>query len=347
MIDYPWTQPTWQRMAAVEGMHHGLLVSGVSGIAKREFAMALAQFLLCAQPKNGVACRQCRQCVLFAAATHPDFHVLITELERRDGRIALAAKYCERYQDSAAREKRANPGRVIAVEQVRLLAERFHTHPHLAARKVALLMPAERMTASAANALLKLLEEPPANSILILVSAHPGYLPATVRSRCLQIVMTPPRAEAAVAWLRTQSGAAMSTEAASAALALAGGGPLDALKLHADGFLPRAAQLADDMAKLASGRLGALELAARFAKQDFTQALEWLHRFCCDLIRQQVTAAPPNPRLGQPAAALPAEAMFALYDKVGRYRKLAGEPLNEQLALDELALALRRLLRGA
>lgn len=340
---YPWTQPAWERTAgAINTLHHGLLLTGVPGIAKREFAVALSQLLLCADPTDHrQPCGQCQNCVLFRAGTHPDFHVLITETEWRDGRVDLLAKYCDRYQDISARDKRANPGKVIPVDQVRLLIERFCTHAHIAARKVALIVPADRMNTNAANALLKLLEEPPDNSILILVSATPGYLPATIRSRCFQIGIPLPADEDATAWLRDH----MSAADAARAIRLSNGGPMDALTMHNDGFLQLQDQFLQGITELAKGKTGALELAARFTQHDFLQVLDWLHRFNCEMIKENSGAAGPNPG-GPNLARLSAENMFTLYDKIGRYRKIARDQLNEQLAMEELVLTLQHVVRG-
>ena len=359
MTNWPWAQPAWERTAgALDTLHHGLLITGVPGIAKREFAIALSQLLLCdSSADNGQGrdsppsphppspCGQCRNCTLFRAGTHPDFHLLTTELEWRDGRVDLIAKYCNRYQDITAREKRANPGRVIPVDQVRLLIERFSTHAHIARRKVVLIVPADRMNTNAANALLKLLEEPPADSVLLLVSATPGYLPATVRSRCFQIGIPIPSDEVAGAWL----GASMPAAEVASALELSNGGPVDALKLYQDGFLPLQEQFLQGITELAGGKTGALELAANFTKHDFLPALDWLHRFSCELIRERCTAGHPrrrHDRIGLDPNRLPAENLFTLYDTIGYYRKIARDQLNEQLAMEELALVLQRVVRA-
>jgi len=341
---WPWAQGAWERiLASFEALHHGLLITGPPGIAKREFALALSQALLCADPAGGGACGRCRNCKLFNAATHPDFHVLITEREWRDGRLPLTAQYCNRYQDISAREKRAKPGQVISVDQVRLLIERFHAHAHTAARKVALLMPADRMNINAANALLKLLEEPPAHSFLILVSAVPGYLPATVRSRCLQIKIPPPDLDTAHAWLRGQMPEAPPEARAEAEKALSNSGPVDVAQMHADGFLLHQGRMLRDTARLANGQVGALELADRWMSHDFPRVLDFLHRLSGDLIKYACGAGGQAP-VELPARPLSPGGLFALYEQVGRYRKIAREPLNEKLAMEVLLLALRAAL---
>lgn len=343
---YPWTQPAWERTAgALDTLHHGLLITGVPGIAKREFAMALGQLLLCgnsADDQRRQPCGQCQNCALFLAGTHPDFHVLATELEWRDGRVDLIAKYCDRYHDIGAREKRANPGKVIPVDQVRLLIERFSTHAHSATRKVALIVPADRMNTNAANALLKLLEEPPANSILMLVSATPGYLPATIRSRCFQIGIPLPTAEAAAAWL----GGHMPAADGLRVLRLSNAGPVEALKMYNDGFLQLQDKFQLGVTELANGKTGALELAGRLKQHDFLQVLDWLHRFSCEMIKEGCgEASDGHGQRGLNPRRLSAEKMFALYDKIGYYRKSAREQLNEQLAMEELMLVLQQVIR--
>ncbi|MDD9875576.1 MAG: hypothetical protein OXU22_08605 [Gammaproteobacteria bacterium] len=342
---WPWAQPAWERtLASLGALHHGLLITGPPGIAKREFALALSQTLLCADPASGRgACGRCRNCKLFNAATHPDFHVLTTEREWRDGRLRLTAEYCNRYQDISAREKRANPGQVISVDQVRLLIERFHAHAHTALRKIALLMPADRMNINAANALLKLLEEPPAHSVLILVSAVPGYLPATIRSRCFQIKIPPPDLDTARAWLCGQMPEAPPEARAEAEKALSSSGPADVLQMHADGFLLHQARLLRDTARLANGQADALELAAQWIRHDFLRVLDFLHRLSGDLIKYACGVGGQAP-LELRSRPLSTGKMFALYEQIGWYRKIAREPLNEQLAMEELLLALRDAL---
>ena len=349
---YPWMQSAWQRTAGaalgdINTLHHGLLISGIPGIAKREFAVALSQLLLCAEPVLAEnfprPCGQCQNCDLFCAGTHPDFHVLTTELEWRDGRIDVLAKYCDRYQDIGARDKRANPSRVIPVDQVRLLIERFYAHAHSATRKVALIVPADRMNTNAANALLKLLEEPPPNSILILVSASPAYLPATIRSRCFQIGIPLPGLDDASAWLGQHIPAAD----VARALNLSNGSPVDALKMYSAGFLPVQDQLLQGISELASGKTSALELAARLKQHDFLHVLDWLHRFTCDMIKEICGISQPGSRPGAlNPTRLSAEKMFTVYDKVGFYRKIARDQLNEQLTLEEITLTLQYAIKG-
>ena len=342
--EYEWLRPLWRRLTDdVDSLHHSLLICGAAGLAKREFAIAFSQWLLCERARvDAPACGECRNCVLFAAATHPDFHVLTTERESSGGRIELIARYSDRYQDAAKREKRANPSSVIPIDEVRLLIDRFATHPHIAARKVAVLVPAERMNVNSANALLKLLEEPPSNAVLMLVTHAPQALPATILSRCMRIEAVAPSASDARDWLAKRAPKA-SDEDLQAALKLSGGAPLGALAAHHAELPPLYRAFLRETAALAAGNRGALDWSGEFAKHDLAQLLIWLHHLSCDLIRAS-TAGAPNPLAPTRAAHWSTDKAFELYDKIGALRKMVNEPFDRRLALDELALALRRVV---
>ena len=236
---------------------------------------------------------------------------------------------------------------------------------------------------------------------MILVSATPGYLPATIRSRCFQIAIPPPHADTARAWLRgrlaeggggggdggdgdgdaggdgdggagddsadaadSAASAASKTAAAKAAKvdfaaidrALANAGPVDVLQMQRDGFLQRHAQLSGDFGRLVAGQAGALELAAQWAKHDFARVLDWMHHLSAALIKTACGLGAGDrgggggsdpgidPRIDLMARPLSPAKLFKLYDQIGHYRKISREPLNEQLAMEELLLALREAL---
>lgn len=172
----PWQEAQWQRVihALAEGrLAHALLLAGPEGVGKRQFGEALAARLLCEVTGTGEACGSCPACRQFAAGNHPD----MIHLEP------------------------AETGKALGVDAVRDLIDRLHlTAGH--GVKVGLIDPADAMTASAGNSVLKTLEEPPSGTYLILASARPGQLPATVRSRCQRIGFAIPSPEEAIAWLR-------------------------------------------------------------------------------------------------------------------------------------------------
>lgn len=301
---HPWQAQTWARVAAQrDRLPHALLLSGVPGLGKRDFAIALAAALLCEAPgPEGTACGGCGACRLVAAASHPDLLALVPEArarERDDPLARHAARFFEPRQDS-----RRKPPEGIVIHQVRALIAACQSHPHSAQRQVAVIEPADLMNANAANSLLKLLEEPPGDTLFLLVSARPGALPATVRSRCTRLVFRPPPAAQALAWLREQDPALDWT----GWLALAGGAPLAARALADPRLAEARGRMLADFLQLALGRGDPVAAAGRWLDSaGITTALDWLQHWVQDLLRLALAGAPPrlaNPDQRDPLAEL-------------------------------------------
>ena len=158
----------------------------------------------------------------------------------------------------------------IGVEQIRELVHAMALTSYEGGGKVAVIEPANAMTVNAANSLLKTLEEPPGDALLILVADRVGTLPATIFSRCQRIDLATPGEGVALAWLdRIQPGAPWSE-----ALRVAGGGPLAALGVLED--LETSASMARDLNALGKGMGSAVEVAARWTKIGPGFVLNWL-----------------------------------------------------------------------
>jgi DNA polymerase III delta' subunit len=191
-------------LAGRERWPHALLLTGREGIGKRVLALEFARALLCeAARADGSACGECAGCRYATAFQHPDLRI-VEPIEIDDDGVATPAPW-------------------ITVPHIRALIEWAALTSHRRIAEVAVIAPAERMNAAAANALLKTLEEPPAGTYLILVSHQPGRLPATVRSRCRVMAAPFPEPGAARAWLARQG-----VGEPDALLAQAGGAPLTA-----------------------------------------------------------------------------------------------------------------------
>ena len=199
-VIYPWLSGHWsffmQRLES-DKLAHALMIEGPAGIGKMPMATAMVAKLLCRENEPR-ACGHCRSCTLFAAGTHPDSF----DLQPEEGK------------------------EVIKVDQVRALIGKLDLTTSISERKVACIHPAEKMNGAAANALLKSLEEPAGNTVLILVSDNPASLPVTICSRCQAISVNQPDSQVVQDWLKNDSGKA--AELVQAALQAAGGSPLRA-----------------------------------------------------------------------------------------------------------------------
>jgi len=310
---------------------HGLLLTGPEGIGKRRLAFEFARALICEDVRDdGGACGVCTACGYVAAGQHPDLRVVEPVDIDEDGT--------------------ATPTAWITVPAIRSLIDWALVTSHRGRAKVAVIAPAERMNAAAANALLKTLEEPPSDTYLILVSHQPGRLPATVRSRCRVLRVTVPDTTAALAWLAGQG-----VGDAERLLAQAGGAPLVALELGDESYqLERAAWLD---ALSAPHKLAPVALAARIdaAPRDLRKArlaavLDWLLGWCGDLALVKAGAAPHrNQDYGESLARIsPAVAqipLFRYHRALMRRQTEIAHPLQPRLVAETLLFDYRELFR--
>lgn len=174
---YPWQNELWQRWQDLQArLPHAILLKGARGIGKLDFAMHMACAMLCDIPlASGLSCNNCPSCHWFELGTHPDFRLIQPD--------ALAEAEEGEERDSGKKK----PSRLISVEQIRSLADFTNLTSHQGKHRIVLIHPAEAMNTSAANALLKTLEEPTAGMLMLLVSDKPQRLLPTIVSRCLSV----------------------------------------------------------------------------------------------------------------------------------------------------------------
>ncbi len=200
-----WLRPAWDQASAHwKSLSHGILITGNSGIGKGHLALELSRLLLCTEPNEHQACGQCDSCQLLKNSVHPDLHVLVPEAQI-DNQPEPIRRHASRYflSEKGASSTR-KPSRVIGVDAVRLLSDSLATKSGQGGRKLSLIVPADRLNSNSMNALLKLLEEPTADTYIILVSARPYRLAATIRSRCIQLECPTPDPQVAGSWLGNQ-----------------------------------------------------------------------------------------------------------------------------------------------
>lgn len=306
MTGLPWHAEHWARLQARrqrDALPHALLLCGAVGLGKRAFAQRFVQGLLCNEPENGDSCGHCRSCLLVAAGTHPDVISLGFGL-RKDG-----------VQRSE-----------IVVDQIRELSARLAMSSQFGGWQVATIDPADAMNPAAANALLKTLEEPSAQTMLILLADAPWRLPQTIRSRCQRIEFQLPATADALAWLQ-----AGHVGDAAAALTAAGGNPGLARAWAQEGALDRRLEVRKDLAALAAGRGQPLEVVKRWLDNEPAQRL-W---FAAQAVADEVKARSAE-GTGPLASAMDVETLGRWYHAVNRTRESLRGPLRGDLLLLEL-----------
>lgn len=337
MKPLPWHQAQLDGLlAARDRLPHALLVHGASGIGKVPFARALAAAVLCEAPAPPGACGSCVSCHWFSQGSHPDYREVLPEAAAEEEEGGAEA------QADGGREKAKSL--VIKIDQVRGVADFMALSTHRAGHRVLLLHPAEALQAASANALLKTLEEPAPNSLIVLVSDRPARLLATLRSRCRRVALPPPPRADALAWLEREGVAD-----AEAALDAAGGAPL----LARDLAQPEEAELRRRiLAELARpGGADALQLAAAVDRARLERAIWWMQTWVHDLVRARLGGEVRHHR-GQ-AGAIRArargadlEALLELDRELARARRLAAHPLNARLVSEHLLMAYNRATSG-
>ena len=311
---HPWNEPLFEGLhGRLERFPHALLIHGVKGTGKLALAERVAQLLLC-ESSGTRPCGRCEGCRWLAAGSHPDFRRIEPE--------ALAKNPVPAAEDAETPAKRVKPSIDIKIEQVRELAGFLNLRSHRGRLRVALVHPAEEMVPSAANALLKGLEEPPPGAVFILVSHRPSQLLPTIRSRCVALAVPIPPRPAALAWLAEQG-----VPNPERWLAYAGGAPLRAAE-----FAARAAVLE---------RL--LQHPVPVGEREELEALaDALQKIAVDRVLAGFGLAPKY-QTGGPAVPRTKVASWLAYAReMGQHRLLCRHPLNPKLFSAEMLAGLPR-----
>lgn len=242
---------------------HAILLYGEAGSGKSDFAQSLSAALLCKQPRhNGEACGQCSACLLIAAQTHPDLSWLKPMPPENS--------------------KSAKPMLNIRIDVIRKLCTKLTSSSQFEGYRIAIIDHADRMLVQGANALLKTLEEPGSQTLIVLVTSQPHRLPITVRSRCQALRFPQPAEPVAIEWLQTQG-----HKSPEMALKYAHGAPLAALNQYQESMEQRECLSKALMAAL-NGE-SSLSYAAKLADLPKDISLAWLLDWVSDLVRLKNT----------------------------------------------------------
>jgi DNA polymerase-3 subunit delta' len=303
------TNPDWfapaqgeVRAAFAAGrLAHGLLIHEDPGAGGHALARWVAQFVNCRAERK--PCGECQDCKWIALNQHPDVTCLSPE------------------EDS----------NYIKVEPVRDLIADLGLTAHGKGYKIAIFAPADALYHSAANSLLKTLEEPPARTLIMLVTSQPSRLLPTVRSRCSRLrVKGPGRADAA-AWLSAAKGAGPWEQA----LAATGLGPFALIDSDAKALAELRAETLGTLDEISKGGLEPPSVAEKWARGDLATRLACVESWVTDRILERagirdVTHLSPGARPSNICR------LFELSDAVRDMRKLALTPINKAMALEAL-----------
>jgi DNA polymerase-3 subunit delta' len=277
---YPWqTAMAHAWLADRDRFAHAWLIQGAEGIGKLHFAMGAAQSLLCETPDQGLACGHCAACLWIAAGNHPDLRRIRPDAIALEEGVDSQTEGNEAPEPTGSTGAKRAPSKEIRIDQIRALESWFNMATHRGGFRVALLYPAQSLNTVSANALLKMLEEPPAHTVFLLVADKPDRLLPTLVSRCRRLPMPTPTPAESLAWLTAQG-----VSSPADWLAAAGGAPLTAQRLAAARESACPAWLESVLQSLATGQTPDVGMVAEsLEKYPAAQWIDVAQRVLVDL----------------------------------------------------------------
>lgn len=307
---YFWQQAPAQRLIEYTQQNrlpHALLLHGTKGLGKLEFATAFAKFLLCTCNED----RKCQSCSLFEAGNHPDY-------------------LCIQPEESA---------KFIKIDQIRLLKSFLAQTKHISMNRVIIIEPCDLLNLAGANALLKCLEEPTPNTMIMLITANTNSLPATLISRCQRLNF--PCVD--IASNQQQLSQFDHTKNFAYALQLASGAPLLARQMLQDGKLEQFEQFAQSLLDLLSGHIDPLSVYRTCEKMNTIDLLQWqllilqdiLYRFY-GAVEESVCESHYLDKLYAHLAHIDIRKCYPLMDKLVESLRNVYLSLNQQMVIESL-----------
>lgn len=319
LTPHPWQQKQWldlQTRIEQGRLPHALMLRGTVGTGKANFAVALAQRLLCEKPVAQAACGRCKACLLIKAGSHPDLQLMAPE----------------------------DTGKAIKVDQVRTVVEFVSKTAQFSGYRVAVICPAEAMNVNASNALLKSLEEPGARMLLILVTHQVSGVLPTIRSRCQVVDFPVPPRDEALTWLQGSLGD--DAGKAERLLNVAGGAPVAALALSQSDWVGERATVVQHWLGVLTGKRDPVRTAESWQGFPLLELVGWLLAWQVDLMK--VVAGVPSQVVNQDLLGdfnvvqrqLNPDRLYNNYQHLQQVARMLRGPSNPnpQLLLEEILL---------
>jgi DNA polymerase III subunit delta' len=298
-------------------LHHAYLFVGMEGVGKKVIALGLAKAIHCSATA-GDFCGECTDCARIQDGNHPDVRIIEPLTGKKE----------------------------IGIQQIRDLEKKLNFRSFSGKKKIAILDPATLMNLSAQNALLKTLEEPPENSLIILITATDGGLLPTLRSRCLRLVFGPIARDLVAGFLLARKG--MGGDMAASLAAMSMGSPGSIVGIETSKLLERRQEWMRLLSGLDFGDDHAAADAAEIfaaSKEDSLKFLEWTESWYRDLVVYAVTKNTQNmvnidmlPQIQEQSARLDMERALSQISETRGAAARIQRNLNRRMVMESLFL---------
>lgn len=317
---YPWQQQVWETLTGrFPKLGHGLLFYGKKGCGKEAFAQQFLAWVLCLNRQPKGPCGECGSCQWLKADTHPNYVYISTD---EDNKKQNAKIKIEKIRDLLPFVQQTVDGwRVIVIE------------------------PAEALNIASSNALLKTLEEPGENIVIILLADHYLKLPATIRSRLQHFALDRISSAQFSEYVEAQLPEAGSSQQ-QLLMNLSNQMPLQAIEVAQSSWLPLRQEFMEDWKKLVIQKNMLMAIATKWNKSlsfgEFGQMFEYL---LSDLICVKLNQAVKNIDLDFNVLAeqYSLETLFKIYEDFQRAKQYLEQNVQSNLVLDELCIKLMNL----
>lgn len=317
----PWQRSLLEQLLSLRQqsrLPHAILIEAKSEQVGASFIWHLAMLLLCNRNNNIDPCGQCQSCQLMIANTYPDFSF-----------ITLIAD-----------EKTKKISKNIKIEQIRNLIHEVYLTRRYDNLKIAIVYPAEKMNIASANSLLKTLEEPAPQSLILLLTHNKGKIPATIRSRCQMLILDHPEQDVSLAWLAQQG---MKPEESEQYLKYATGDPLLAMALQTNNYAIVVQQFKTQFGLYIRNEIDVIKLCSvlivlevPLVRRLIQMVLKAYSLQFCGLSGTKNQEPVINKKAGQQ--------ILALTTQVDQQLRVEDNNLNIQLQLEDLLISLKRII---
>jgi DNA polymerase-3 subunit delta' len=318
---WPWQQALLEQVLSLKQqarLPHAILIEAKSEQIGAPFMWHLTMLLLCNNNHGVEPCGQCQSCSLMLANTYPDFSF-----------VTLT-------RDSKTKKMNKN----IKIEQIRNLIQEVYLTRRYDNLKIAVIHPAEKMSIASANSILKTLEEPAPNSLILLLTHNKGKLPVTIRSRCQVLTLSHPDRNVALDWLEQQG---LNETESTQYLGFSTDDPLLALDLYSKQYAAVVAQFKAQFGLYIKNEIDVIKLCSTLVALEVSLVRRLIKMVlkAYGLQFSGLSVRTKEPKMHKKAG----QQVLALSTQVEQQLMVEENNLNLQLQLEDVLISLKRIIR--